>query len=90
MIKFILNLYSINILLYIIYFDFGFSFFFLNNAFNPISATWTTLNLTPGKSPTACPFLPNPAISTLSFSSMNSILPSPGTKATIDLLFFFN
>ena len=64
--------------------------FFIESAVSPISATYITLNLTPGKSPTVCLFLPNPAINTLSFSSINSILPSPGTKVTFDLLFFFN
>ena len=45
---------------------------------------------TPGMSPTACPFLPNPAISTSSFSSTKLRQPSLGTKAVIFFPFLIN
>ena len=41
-------------------------------------------------SPTACPFLPNPAISTSSFSSTKLRQPSLGTKAVIFFPFLIN
>ena len=44
----------------------------------------------PGISPTACPFRPNPAISTSSFSSMKFKHPSLGTNAVIFLPFFIS
>lgn len=48
------------------------------------------LNLTPGISPTACPFLPNPATVTSSFSLRKFKQPSLGTKAEIFLPFFLS
>ena len=68
----------------------GFSFFLSHRAYNETPATFTILNLTPGKSPTAWPDLPKPATSTSSFSSMKLIPPSLGTKAVILLLFFLS
>merc|ERR1740116_479345 len=68
----------------------GFSFFSLYNAPSPHPATFTTLNRTPGMSPTACPRLPKPAISTSSFSSMKFKQPSRGTKAAIFFPFLIN
>lgn len=52
--------------------------------------TAITLNLTPGISPTACPFLPNPETNTSSFSDKKLRQPSQGTKAAIFLPFFLN
>ena len=49
-------------------YDLGFSFFSLKRASRDTPETFTTLNLTPGISPTACPLRPNPAISTSSYS----------------------
>ena len=48
-------------------YDLGFSFS-LKRASRDTPETFTTLNLTPGISPTACPLRPNPAISTSSYS----------------------
>jgi len=47
-------------------YDRGFSFFSLNKARSDTPETFTTLNRTPGISPTAWPFRPNPAIKTSS------------------------
>ena len=55
-----------------------------------IPFTATTLNLIPGKSPTALPFLPKPATKTSSFSFKKFKQPSFGTKAAIFLPFFLN
>ena len=60
------------------------------NALRLIPLTAITLNLTPGISPTACPFLPNPATNTSSFSFKKLRHPSLGTKQAIFLPFFFN
>ena len=49
-------------------YDRGRSFFSLYKASRETLATLTTLNRTPGISPTAWPFLPNPATNTSSFS----------------------
>ena len=49
-------------------YDLGRSFFCLYRASSDTLATFTTLKRTPGISPTAWPFLPNPATSTSSFS----------------------
>ncbi len=46
-----------------------------------IPLTLTTLNLIPGISPTACPFLPKPEIITSSLSLIKLRQPSLGTKA---------
>ena len=46
-------------------------------------ATLTTLNRTPGISPTAWPLRPNPATKTSSFSSILFKQPSRGTNAVI-------
>lgn len=55
-------------------YDLGFSFFSLKRARRDTPDTFTTLNLTPGISPTACPFRPNPAMSTSSCTPMTKIL----------------
>ena len=68
----------------------GFSFFLNQSASSDTPDTFITLNLTPGISPTAWPFLPNPATTTLSFSSINDKEPSLGTNAVIFLLFFLS
>lgn len=47
-------------------YDRGFSFFSLKRASNETPETFTTLNRTPGISPTACPLRPNPAMRTSS------------------------
>merc|ERR550525_599304 len=70
--------------------DRGFSFFSLYKAPKPHPATFTTLNRTPGISPTACPRRPKPAINTSSFSSIKFKHPSRGTKAAIFFPFFIN
>merc|ERR1719217_1349761 len=70
--------------------DRGFSFFSLYSASKPHPATLTTLNRTPGISPTAWPRRPNPEIKTSSFSSMKVKQPSFGTKAAIFLPFLIN
>merc|ERR1719478_1678696 len=70
--------------------DLGFSFFSLYSASRPHPATLTTLNRTPGMSPTACPRRPKPAISTSSFSSTKFKQPSLGTKAVIFLPFLMS
>lgn len=49
-----------------------------------------TLNRTPGISPTAWPFLPNPATVTSSFSLRKLRQPSLGTKAEIFFPFFLS
>merc|ERR1719199_2308931 len=63
--------------------DRGFSFFSRYRAPRPQPATFTTLNRTPGMSPTACPRRPNPEMRTSSFSSTKLRQPSRGTKAAI-------
>merc|ERR1719277_1256860 len=68
----------------------GFSFFWRYKAPKPQPATFTTLNRTPGMSPTAWPRRPKPAIRTSSFSSMKFKQPSLGTKAAIFLPFLIN
>merc|ERR1719221_948940 len=68
----------------------GFSFFSRKRAPRPQPATFTTLNRTPGISPTACPRRPDPEISTSSFSSMKFRQPSRGTKAAIFLPFLMS
>jgi len=60
-------------------YDLGFSFFSFHSADNPTPETLTTLNRTPGISPFALPFRPNPASSTSSFSSTKFKQPSFGT-----------
>ena len=64
-------------------YDLGRSFFPLKRAQRETLVTLTTLNRTPGMSPTAWPLRPNPATSTSSFSSMKLRQPSLGTKAVI-------
>ena len=49
-----------------------------------------TALIIPGISPTACPLLPKPAMSTSSFSSMKLRQPSRGTKAVIFLPFLIS
>jgi len=68
----------------------GFSFFPNHNAFNETPATLTTLNRTPGISPTEWPDRPNPAIKTSSFSSIKFKQPSDGTNAVIFLPFLIS
>jgi len=68
----------------------GFSFFSFHKANKATPATLTTLNRTPGISPTAFPFLPNPEIKTSSLSSKKFKQPSFGTKAVIFLAFLIN
>ena len=77
-------IYSLRLIDYL-----GFSFFPVQRAQRAKPLTETTLNLTPGISPTACPFLPNPAIKTSSFSARQLRQPSRGTKAVTFLPFFF-
>lgn len=60
-------------------YDRGFSFFSFHSANRPHPETLTTLNRTPGISPLALPFRPNPASSTSSFSSTKFKQPSLGT-----------
>merc|ERR1740124_2133482 len=68
----------------------GFSFFSRYSAPSPQPATLTTLNRTPGISPTAWPYRPKPEIKTSSFSSMKFKQPSRGTKAAIFLPFLMS
>ena len=72
------------------YYIYHFSTLPNQRANNDFPLTATILNLTPGISPTACPFLPNPATVTSSFSFKKLRQPSFGTKADIFLPFFFN
>jgi hypothetical protein len=60
-------------------YDLGFSFFSFHSALRPTPDTLTTLNRTPGMSPLALPFRPNPARRTSSFSSTKLRQPSFGT-----------
>ncbi len=55
-------------------YDRGFSFFSLNNARSDTPDTFTTLNRTPGISPTAWPFRPNPAIKTSSCKTTHLLI----------------
>merc|ERR1712083_494013 len=64
-------------------YDRGFSFFPFHKANKLTPETFTTLNRTPGISPTLCPDRPNPETKTSSLSSMNVKQPSAGTKAVI-------
>ena len=66
------------------------SAFPLNSAMTDLPLIWTTLKRTPGISPTACPFLPNPATVTSSFSFKKFKQPSFGTKAEIFFPFFLS
>ena len=68
----------------------GLSFLWSQRARSDVLAHFMILNLTPGKSPTACPERPNPATSTSSLSSTKLIPPSLGTKAVIFLPFFLS
>merc|ERR1719387_2406833 len=68
----------------------GFSFFSLNSARRPQPATLTTLNRTPGISPTACPRRPKPEMRTSSFSSIKFKQPSIGQNAAIFLPFLIS
>merc|ERR1719162_1774604 len=70
--------------------DRGFSFFSRNSAPKPQPATFTTLNRTPGISPTACPRRPKPEMRTSSFSSMKFKQPSIGQNAAIFLPFLIS
>jgi len=67
-----------------------FSAFPVNNDFKDFPFTAIHLNLTPGISPTACPFLPNPEIITSSFSLIYFKQPSFGTNAATFFPFFLN
>jgi hypothetical protein len=68
----------------------GFSFLLRKSASSDTPATFTTLNRTPGRSPTECPDRPNPEMRTSSFSSTKFRHPSPGTKAAIFLPFLMS
>lgn len=57
------------IFFFLVAYDLGFSFFSFHKANKETPETLTTLNLTPGISPLALPFLPKPANKTSSFSS---------------------
>ena len=65
------------------FYDLGLSFLPLYRANRETLATLTTLKRTPGISPTAWPFRPNPATGTSSFSSMKFRQPSLGTNAVL-------
>merc|ERR1719150_2594995 len=64
-------------------YDRGFSFFPFHNANKLTPETFTTLNRTPGISPTLCPLRPKPDTKTSSLSSMKVKQPSAGTNAVI-------
>lgn len=68
----------------------GFSFFSFHRASSETPETLTTLKRTPGISPFAFPFLPNPASRTSSFSSTKFKQPSLGTKAVTFFPFLIN
>ena len=72
------------------FYDLGLSFLPLYRANRETLATLTTLKRTPGISPTAWPFRPNPATRTSSFSSMKFRQPSLGTNAVIFLPFLMS
>ena len=61
------------------FYERGFSFFSFHSAARPTPDTFTTLNRTPGISPLALPFRPNPDNRTSSFSSTKLRQPSLGT-----------
>ena len=64
---------------HVCFYDRGFSFFSFHSALRPTPDTLTTLKRTPGISPLALPFRPNPASRTSSFSSTKFKQPSFGT-----------
>jgi len=71
-------------------YDRGFSFLPFHKARRLTPETLTTLNRTPGISPTLCPDRPKPETRTSSLSSMKVRQPSAGTKAVIFLPFLIS